>query len=66
MLNYNEVNKMNEKIEKQIISIQIPSDLAEKLRVDSETRMMSLSAFIRGVLIEYYSRRDNDIKSTNT
>lgn len=51
---------------KQIISIQIPSDLAKKLRVDSESKMMSLSAFIRGILIEYYNRRANGIESTNT
>lgn len=38
------------------INLQIPSELYEKLQNESRSKMLSLSAMIRLILLEYFKR----------
>ena len=40
--------------DKQIISIQIPTELYSKLKSSAEAYCTNVSAFIRKVLVDYY------------
>lgn len=40
--------------DKQIISIQIPTELYSKLKSSAEADCTNVSAFIRKVLVDYY------------
>ena len=43
---------------KQIISLQIPSELYEKIKNDADNEFISMSAFIRKLLMQYYKEKD--------
>ena len=38
------------------INLQIPTELYEKLRYESSLKMLSLSAMIRLILLEYFKK----------
>lgn len=43
---------------KTTVSIQMPSELADKIRHTAESKGMGSSAFIRGVLLNYFNSID--------
>ena len=44
--------------DKQIISIQIPTELYSKLKSSAEADCTNVSAFIRKVLVDYYKENE--------
>lgn len=43
--------------EKPIISLQMPSDLLEQLKIDAESECITVSALIRKILLYYYKNK---------
>lgn len=45
-------------MDKQIISLQIPSELYTKIKADADAEFITVSAFVRKLLMQYYKEKD--------
>jgi len=50
-------------MDKEIISLQMSKDLVDKVRCDAQKESISVSAFIRRLLIQHYEEKNNESKS---
>ena len=47
-----------QKTDKTIISLELPAELKEKIAVDAKEQELSMSAFIRYLIKQYYYNRE--------
>ena len=61
----NSLAVIGDKMDKKILSLQIPKYLYDLLQDDASSNYMNISAFVRKLLMQLYEEKIHETKTTN-